>query len=347
MKKLTIGIPTYNRKDELFNLVSGLTQNIQKQNLENAVELLVFDNCSTTHNVFSLLSDQLKNYSFLKILRNPANIGAGANFLRVLESASGQYVWLLGDDEILAFDKLGQLLSGLEKADLYLLPQNELYHLKQVESCVYENLLELYNRFFNLASFFVLSIYIFKRSKACTFLKTAYENIIFQHPYSSIAIKMLSGQANAVYLPISILRYNPDQYINPRFDMQTACVDILEMNKNLCDKYQFKSYLKNDFYTARLGNIFSLNLGITKKLSISQTLSNYRRIIRLMPILSKGSLLSRLWLIFTYVRRFNSLVSFLLYTLSKVKKNKFSSMSYKQIYIYIHGNLLSNQEIRH
>lgn len=43
MKKLSIGIPTYNRKDELFNLVSGLTQTIQEQNLECLIEVLVVD----------------------------------------------------------------------------------------------------------------------------------------------------------------------------------------------------------------------------------------------------------------------------------------------------------------
>lgn len=333
-KKLTIGIPTYNRKDALFDLISGFTRTIREQNLENAVELLIVDNCSTTHDVFSLLSEQLKNYSLLKIQRNPANIGAGANFLRVIESASGEYVWLLGDDERVDLSKLQALLSQLdEERSLYLLPHNKSYSLKSKYYGTFESHAELFNNFWNLGSFFFLSIYIFNRYIALSFIKTGYENIKNQHPYSAIALKLLSKNHTVELVNIPILEIQGSN--NPRFDKLTAVVDILEMMSLNTKPNDFSIYIKNDFYKLRESGFILLNIGLVDKVDIDSNVKNFIRVIDIMPFLSNASLKARLWIILTYLRRFNSLISFLLYALSKVKKNKFSSMTYKDIYIYI------------
>lgn len=45
--------------------------------------------------------------------RNPTNIGGDPNILKVRSRARGQYVWVLGDDELLAQDALAKLLALL------------------------------------------------------------------------------------------------------------------------------------------------------------------------------------------------------------------------------------------
>ena len=52
-----------------------------------------------------------------RYLRNAENIGADANFLQCLEQACGKYVWVLGDDDLLAPQAISQILSLLERDD--------------------------------------------------------------------------------------------------------------------------------------------------------------------------------------------------------------------------------------
>jgi glycosyltransferase involved in cell wall biosynthesis len=346
MKKLTIGIPTYNRKDALFNLVSELTLAIQGQSLDHSIELLVVDNCSTTHDVFFLLSEQLKNYSFLKVKSNPANIGAGANFLRVIESASGEYVWLLGDDERADLSQLKDLLSQLEQErSLYLLPHNKSYAVKSDYYGNFESHADLFKNFWNLGSFFVLSIYVFNRSSTLSFIKIGYENVRTQHPYCAIALQLLSKNYVVELINIPILKIQSSNI--SRFDKLTAVVDIIEMMSLNTNTSDFEIYIENDFYKLRESDFFTLNIGLVDKVDLDSHLKNFMRLIKIMPFCSRASLKARLWIFLTHLRRFNGFVSFLLYALSKVKKNKFSGMSYKDIYIKIYSNLVEKKEIRH
>jgi glycosyltransferase involved in cell wall biosynthesis len=51
-------------------------------------------------------------------VRNGENIGADGNFLRCLEEARGQYVWVMGDDDLLVPGAIADLLSLLEQHEV-------------------------------------------------------------------------------------------------------------------------------------------------------------------------------------------------------------------------------------
>ena len=80
------------------------------------VEILVSDNCSddeTAAVIESVRSDGLH----LRYVRNKENIGSDKNIAQCFNLASGRYVLLLGDDDILIDGTLSWLLSTLSNRD--------------------------------------------------------------------------------------------------------------------------------------------------------------------------------------------------------------------------------------
>jgi glycosyltransferase involved in cell wall biosynthesis len=94
---LTIAIPTYNRSGFLGQLLDSLVEQVRS---EPRVEVLVSDNASTDGTA-SLIDERQRLGLRLRYLRNAENIGPDANFLQCFESASGKYVWIIGDDDLL------------------------------------------------------------------------------------------------------------------------------------------------------------------------------------------------------------------------------------------------------
>ncbi len=91
---LSICIPTYNRPEELINTLELVFQAWNKD-----AEIIVIDNASDIDMESHCRS--LLNFTNVevKFLRNPVNIGAGGNIARVVEHASGDYIWVLSDDD--------------------------------------------------------------------------------------------------------------------------------------------------------------------------------------------------------------------------------------------------------
>jgi glycosyltransferase involved in cell wall biosynthesis len=95
---LSLCIPTFNRVRYLTELLSQLRNQISDKVFTPFVEIIVVDNASTdaTHDYLSSLE-----FPGLRYQRNPRNIGGDANFIECVRQARGDYVWLLGDDELL------------------------------------------------------------------------------------------------------------------------------------------------------------------------------------------------------------------------------------------------------
>lgn len=91
---VTIGIPTYNRRNGYFPgaLASALAQDYGE------LEVVVCDNASTdgTDEYVAQVRDPRLRY-----IRHPENIGANANFNSCLENARGAYFLLLHDDDLI------------------------------------------------------------------------------------------------------------------------------------------------------------------------------------------------------------------------------------------------------
>ncbi len=107
---ISICIPTYNRSRCLDNCLNSIA--VATKGYEGFFEVCVSDNGSDddTAKVISNPDLQLEiNYH-----RNSQNLGIPRNFIQVVSMARGEFVWLIGDDDLLLPDTLQRLLSLLE-----------------------------------------------------------------------------------------------------------------------------------------------------------------------------------------------------------------------------------------
>lgn len=102
MIKLTIGIPTYNRETKVLQLLKFLHQELFDFYEKDCIEIIVSDNCSTD-NTYRLLCDVQNShslcYNFI-LNKNKTNEGIIGNQIVLHNLANGNYVWIMGDDDI-------------------------------------------------------------------------------------------------------------------------------------------------------------------------------------------------------------------------------------------------------
>ncbi len=113
---LTLAIPTFNRSPFLAELLTSLLPQFAALSSGTA-ELLISDNCSTDETE-SVVRQFVARGLPCRYLRNKANLGADANFLQCLDEATGQYVWVFGDDDLLVPNAIPDLLSLLEQTEV-------------------------------------------------------------------------------------------------------------------------------------------------------------------------------------------------------------------------------------
>lgn len=105
---LSICIPTYNRG----KLAEVRLEELIPQ-LRPGLEILVVDNASTDDTkdrVSRFLGPQVSYH------RNPCNIGGGANLSACAQQASGNWIWLLGDDDSVTTDAVENAIKEASQA---------------------------------------------------------------------------------------------------------------------------------------------------------------------------------------------------------------------------------------
>jgi glycosyltransferase involved in cell wall biosynthesis len=111
MKTLTIGIPTYKRKDIIKELIAELNQFVVES---DDFEVLVIDNASEDGTVEELkkISDHNAN---IRIMENEENLGFAGNFGRLFSEANGRYLLIMSDEDSLVKENIHELIALLIK----------------------------------------------------------------------------------------------------------------------------------------------------------------------------------------------------------------------------------------
>lgn len=112
---LTIAIPTFNRARHLATFLSVLVPQLSD---EHRVELLISDNASpddTRDVVYGYIAQGIP----IRYICGESNLGADLNILQCYEQATGKYVWICGDDDVIEPSGLAKVLSYLDSADDY------------------------------------------------------------------------------------------------------------------------------------------------------------------------------------------------------------------------------------
>lgn len=110
MKKLTIAIPTYNGARTIKRTLDSIfNQPFPQEN----VDVIVCDNCSTDSNLSILHAYESK----LTLFKNETNLGGDRNFQLCVERSNSEYVWIIGDDDVLRHDAIEGVLEKIGEED--------------------------------------------------------------------------------------------------------------------------------------------------------------------------------------------------------------------------------------
>ena len=123
--KISICIPTYNRASYLANCLNSLISCRSWSKLN--FEVCVSDNNSTdaTEDVVR----KAQSYIDIKYHKNIRNFGRVRNYLNVVTMADGDFIWLIGDDDLLiphAIEALHKLIDDHSDVDFFYINS---YHL--------------------------------------------------------------------------------------------------------------------------------------------------------------------------------------------------------------------------
>ncbi|MFT7086869.1 MAG: glycosyltransferase involved in cell wall biosynthesis [Rickettsiales bacterium] len=111
MPKISVCIASYNHAKYLKDTI----QSVLNQSFQD-FEIIISDDFSTDNSI-----EIIKNFksSKIKLIENQQNNGCSINFNKCLEIASGEYLALLGSDDMMAKNRLENQLIYLEKNQQY------------------------------------------------------------------------------------------------------------------------------------------------------------------------------------------------------------------------------------
>jgi len=116
--KISICIPTYNRASHLSNCLQSIITNHLPEKLD--FQICVSDNDSNDETESVVQAAQ--QYIDIKYQKNETNLGVARNVMNVVQMADGEFVWLIGDDDLLlpdALQKLCKLIDSYQSVDYF------------------------------------------------------------------------------------------------------------------------------------------------------------------------------------------------------------------------------------
>lgn len=219
---LSICIPTYQRPRHLDTLLSKLAK--QLEGLEpNLVKIYISDNCSDDETPTIVENHKSK----LPIIynRNSENVGMMLNFVKVIEIAQGDFIWLFGDDDEFQNDKaIEMIVNVLKKHNPHLLILHEPNYSKLKVDKFFINVKEFFEYFtkFNPSLFWTqtwITANIIKRESFRLEYAVSNINTFYMHMYG--IMKGMKETNGSVYVlteqlvkPCEEMGYREDNFPN-------------------------------------------------------------------------------------------------------------------------------------
>lgn len=110
-KRLTVVIPTYNRKEPLREQLRSL----EKQGHYDEYEIIISDN----HSDYDVREMILRSFplpfaSIITVFRRPCNVGGDMNVSLCFQLPTTEWMWLLSDDDVSENDSIEKILKDID-----------------------------------------------------------------------------------------------------------------------------------------------------------------------------------------------------------------------------------------
>ena len=105
---LGVSIPTYKRPDQLRRCLASVIEAARPY----GVPIYVLDDSGDDTNL-QTMADMQRSYEGIHHVRNAVNLGIDRNILCSVDTCDSRYVWLLGEDDRLIPESIGEMLEVL------------------------------------------------------------------------------------------------------------------------------------------------------------------------------------------------------------------------------------------
>lgn len=111
---LSILIPTYNHGAYLPRLLDSIISQLDRNDEKDVdLEIIISDNCSNDFTELKI-KQYVEKFSFIKYSKNKQNLGFLGNVLKLLDLASGRFLWVMGSDDWIEPFSLNHVLRVIE-----------------------------------------------------------------------------------------------------------------------------------------------------------------------------------------------------------------------------------------
>jgi glycosyltransferase involved in cell wall biosynthesis len=124
--KLSICIPNYNRIEYLKNCLNSIF--LAKSLSSLKFEICISDN-NSKNNILPIVNFYKKKNLLIKYNKNNKNLGFGLNFYKVVKMAIGEFIWVIGNDDLLyinALKELDKLFNKNKDVDFFFINSSSL-----------------------------------------------------------------------------------------------------------------------------------------------------------------------------------------------------------------------------
>jgi len=191
---LTIAIPTFNRNHLLKVCVARLLPQLGE------CELLIIDNCSDTP-VSTTLGPWLEAAGIVnvRIVRNPVNLGSGANILRCLELCRTDWMYCLGDDDLVADACVEIIERALDTYPAALYMSFSRSGMRRRRTFVTEGLADFVDRLDEWSTFLFMSSSVVHAGRLRAELRWGYLYAYSWAPFQVLLLKALARGGQVVF----------------------------------------------------------------------------------------------------------------------------------------------------
>lgn len=212
---LSICIPTYNRLSVLKETIEAYFPILNSY----PIEVCISDNASDD-GTYEYLKNLEQQYNFLKYERQPYNCGIDRNMIYVINMASSQFIWPLGDDDQLIPSNFNDILNLLQSApDLLILngidKEGETLE-KEFHAKIYDNSMNAFKDLWNKMPFgsFLFDKKLLNQSYINKYLDTshAYTGFIWESLNDLRSPKIICGKSPSVYFKDVVKTWKNDSF---------------------------------------------------------------------------------------------------------------------------------------
>jgi glycosyltransferase involved in cell wall biosynthesis len=249
---LSICIPTYNRATLLEIQLERVLMQIQKDNLQDYLEVVISNNTSTDSTTF-VVNKLMQAFSGVNYVVQEKNIGL-YNIVEVVKYAKGKFIWIISDDDLIIDGALKFLIDTIAvNSDLKMITGSVINQKNFHNAIIMDKNSSLQTLGNNIA---YLSFCVFRN-----------ENIKFEMPqdslipHSYIFLDVMSKEGQHIFSSTQLLEYRKDNETSYSF-----------FKAFYADMYQLYLYaLKIGYSKIYLDKMISmLTLGILGRLDAIQ-----------------------------------------------------------------------------